>query len=106
MRHLDDETAGVTTFSGCSINTAGHGYELTATDGALTGTSQPFDISVGPAAHLVFTQQPGGDLADGNPTGGVAFPSQPIVTIVDAGGNPCHHRQVHRGLGDQAGHAH
>ena len=83
-----NETAGVTTFSGCSINTAGHGYELTASDGALTGTSQPFDISVGPAAHLVFTQQPGGDLADGNPTGGVAFPSQPIVTIVDAGGNP------------------
>ena len=75
---------GVATFAGCKI-TLGSGtpgtYSLGATDGTLLpATSSPFTVS-GPPTHLVFTQQPGGS------TGGVAFGSQPIVTVEDAGGN-------------------
>jgi trimeric autotransporter adhesin len=73
---------GVTTFSGCTIDKNGTGYQLTATDTTLTTDSAPFNVSVGPAAHLVFTTQP-----DGNATAGSAFPTQPKLTIEDAGGN-------------------
>ncbi len=76
-------SAGVATFSGCNINLAGSGYTLTATDGSLTaGISSPaFNVSVGPAAQLGFTTQPGGATA------GSAFTTQPVVAIEDAGGN-------------------
>ena len=70
------------TFSGCAINTAGTGYTLTAVDGSLTTTnSSTLNITVGAAAKLVFTQQPS------NSTGGIAFGTQPKVTVQDAGGN-------------------
>ena len=70
------------TFSGCKINTAGTGYKLHATDGSLTAAdSSTFTITVGSAAQLVFTQQPASS------TGGTAFPTQPKVTVEDAGGN-------------------
>ncbi|MFL6113099.1 MAG: LamG-like jellyroll fold domain-containing protein, partial [Catenulispora sp.] len=73
---------GVANFSGCDIDKSGSGYTLTATDGALSpATSAPLNIAVGPAAKLVFTQQPGGAQA------GLAFASQPQVTVEDAGGN-------------------
>jgi len=76
------ETNGVVSFSGCKIDTAGTGYKLHATDGTLTSTdSASFSVTVGPAAQLAFTQQPAGA------TGGVAFTTQPKVTIQDAGGN-------------------
>jgi trimeric autotransporter adhesin len=75
-------TGGVTTFSGCKIDKAGAGYQLTATDGTLTATSAAFSIAVGPAAQLAFTTQP-----DGNATAGAAFPTQPKLTVQDAGGN-------------------
>src|SRR5207244_3502105 len=53
------------------------------TDGALTAVdSSTFTVSVGPAFQLVFTTQPGG-----SPTGGVAFPTQPVVQVQDAGSN-------------------
>ena len=78
--------AGVAAFSGCKIDAAGTGYTLTATDAgdSLTSPSVPssaFDVTVGPAAQLVFTTQPG------NGTGGSALSTQPTVTIEDAGGN-------------------
>jgi trimeric autotransporter adhesin len=77
-------SAGVATFSGCAVDKAGSGYTLTATDGTLTsGFSTAFSVSVGPAAKLGFTTQPGGTF-----TAGVAFPTQPVVTVEDAGGNP------------------
>src|SRR5207248_1198128 len=47
----------------------------TATD------SSSFNVTVGAAAQLVFTQQPAGA------TGGSAFTTQPKVTVQDAGGN-------------------
>jgi hypothetical protein len=76
-------TAGVAAFTGCSINKAGTGYTLAATDGTdlLTHASTPFNVTVGAVAHLVFTTQPG------NGTGGSALAPQPTVTIEDAGGN-------------------
>ncbi len=73
---------GVVTFSDLSINKVGTGYQLAASSGALTGaTSSAFNITVGPATQLVFTQQPTGS------TPNVAFPTQPIVQVQDAGGN-------------------
>ena len=50
---------GVATFSNLSINKAGTGYVLTATDGALTSVaSNSFNIAAGAAAKLAFAQQP------------------------------------------------
>ena len=75
--------AGVTTFSGCTIDSANSGDILTATDTAdsLTNTSSSFDVTIGVPAQLVFTIQPGAATA------GSAFVTQPTVTIEDAGGN-------------------
>src|SRR3954454_24219396 len=75
-------SAGEASFPGCKIDKKGTGYTLTATDGALTSaTSSAFNVTVGTAAKLAFTQQPS------NPTGGIAFTTQPKVTVQDAGGN-------------------
>ena len=75
-------SAGVATFTGCSINTEGTGYELHAVDGSLTtANSTPFDVTVGAASQIVFTVEPG------NATTGSPFGTQPVVTIEDAGGN-------------------
>jgi hypothetical protein len=73
---------GVTSFAGCEIDKAAGGYVLSATDGDHTVASAAFAVGVGPAAQLLFTTQPGGGA-----TGGTAFPTQPVVTAVDAGGN-------------------
>jgi hypothetical protein len=65
-----------------SINKIGTGYTLRATDGSLTFIdSSGFNITVGAAAKLAFTTQPGGG------TGGTAWSQQPVVTVQDAGGN-------------------
>ena len=76
--------AGVTTYTGCAIDTANAGDVLTATTTQgvlLSTTSVAFDVTVGAPAQLVFTTQPAGAIA------GSAFARQPIVTIEDAGGN-------------------
>jgi hypothetical protein len=73
---------GVATFSTLSLNTPGTGYTLTATATGLTGaTSNAFNISVGPAAKLVFTVQPGNAVA------GVAMTPAVKVAVQDAQGN-------------------
>lgn len=75
-------TNNVATFSGCKITTAGTGYTFTATASGVTGaTSSTFDITVGSAAKLGFTQNPGGGSAT------VVWTQQPIVAVQDAGGN-------------------
>jgi hypothetical protein len=75
-------SAGVASFSGCKIDKAGTGYTLTASAASLTSaTSSAFNITVGPAAKLAFTQQPAGAVT------GVAFTTQPKVAVQDAGGN-------------------
>lgn len=76
-------TAGVATFSGCKINKAGNGYTLKASDAGdgLNATSPGFNIAVGPASQIIFTTQPSGGAQN------VAWATQPMVTIEDAGGN-------------------
>jgi hypothetical protein len=75
--------AGAASFSGCQIDKAGTGYELTATDttDSLTATSGKFNVVGGAPAQLVFTSQPGGG------TTRTAWPLQPTVTIEDADAN-------------------
>jgi hypothetical protein len=48
-------SSGVASFAGLSINLAGTAYQLTATNGALTADSSPFNIT---ANGLVFIVQP------------------------------------------------
>jgi hypothetical protein len=75
--------AGVATFTGLSINKAGTGYTLGATSVPLTSaTSSTFNITPGTPTQLAFTTSPS------NSTGGVAFGTQPVVTVEDADGNP------------------
>ena len=79
---LSSRSSGVTTFSRCEIDRAASGYRLRASDGTISGDSNAFNVTVGSTADIVFTTQPGGGA-----TGGLAFPTQPVVTAVDAGGN-------------------
>ena len=77
---------GQATFSGLFIDKTGTGYTLTATGSTVNTTpgivvSNGFNVTAGSAVNLVFTIQPG------NGKGGTPFSVQPVVTIVDAGGN-------------------
>ena len=73
---------GVTSFGGCAIDKVGTAYVLQAGDRTLSGSSAAFDVTPGAVTRLVFSTQPGGGA-----TSNVAFPSQPVVTALDAGGN-------------------
>ena len=54
----------------------------TATSAGLTSaTSSTFNITVGAAAKLAFTTQPGGGTAN------TTWATQPVVKVQDAGGN-------------------
>jgi hypothetical protein len=76
-------TNGSATFAGCAIDKIGTGYTLGATSGALlAGTSTAFNVTLGAAAKLLFTQQPVGNVGVG-----VNLPTQPKVSVTDAGGN-------------------
>jgi hypothetical protein len=81
-------SAGVATFAGCKItgtNATGTGYRLTAADTTVgsghpytPGTSSAFDVP----DNLTFEIQPGGGAGSGNRAqGGIAFSSQPKVTV-------------------------
>jgi hypothetical protein len=72
---------GVVTFSACELDKVGSAYQLHAGDGTRTADSAAFDVTAGAMASLVFTTSPS------NATGGSAFPTQPVVTALDAGGN-------------------
>ena len=72
---------GVATFNNLSINNAGNGYTLGATDGSLTAaTSSSFNI-VGPAAKLAFGVQPV------NTATGATISPPITVKVEDANGN-------------------
>ena len=74
--------SGVATFSNLSINKAGTGYVLTATDGALTSAaSNGFNITPGAAAQLAFGQQPT------NATAGASISPAVTVLVQDTLGN-------------------
>ena len=65
--------SGLATFSGCSINNVGVGYQITATAGGLTSAvSSLFDV----ADRLVFTTQPSASTS-----AGVVFATQPVVAV-------------------------
>jgi len=73
---------GVATFSGLGISgTAGTTYTLTYSDGALTVVSQSIVPTVGAATAVAISTQPSGAV------NGVAFTTQPVVRIIDSGGN-------------------
>ena len=77
---------GIATFTSCTIDKIGTGYTLTATDTADSLTtpsvpSSPFNITPGQPYRLAFTTTPGTTVA------GDRFANQPVVTLLDAGGN-------------------
>ncbi len=76
-------TAGVASFSGCSIDKAATGYRLTATSYPVytSATSNAFNVAVGTPTKLVWTAQPNSGVA------AQPFATQPVVSITDAGGN-------------------
>jgi hypothetical protein len=81
--------AGVANFSGegLNINLVGNNKVLTATAtvtaGTETATTSPaFTITFAPASQVVFTTQPSASTV-----AGVAFATQPVVTIEDQFGN-------------------
>ncbi|HXN04491.1 MAG TPA: hypothetical protein VN895_06635, partial [Candidatus Acidoferrum sp.] len=74
--------SGLSAFSDCAIDKAGTGYQLRATAGGVAKDSATFDVTVGPAAKLVFTTEPSSAA-----THGVVFAQQPVVSVEDAGGN-------------------
>ncbi|MFL5818104.1 MAG: hypothetical protein ACJ76L_10960 [Conexibacter sp.] len=73
---------GVTSFTGCTIDKVGNAYVLQASDRTLSGSSSALNVTVGAATRLVFSTQPGGGAVSN-----AAFPTQPVVTALDAGGN-------------------
>ncbi len=80
-----NEILGVVTFTGCTVNTAGSSYTLTASDGPTdTGsgvasiTSNPFQV-IDATGNLVFSTQPKG----GN--SGLAFATVPVVQVDENG---------------------
>lgn len=76
-------SGGVATFTDLAIDLAGTGYTLSFSVVAPLPPvdSAPFDITVGAAAGLRVATQPGGASA------AAAFVTQPVVEVVDAGGN-------------------
>ena len=70
---------GVATFAGCTIDKAATGYQLTATSGALTGTSATFTVHVGAISAVKFIDQP--------PSGRAGALFAPTVGVYDNGGN-------------------
>ena len=66
------------------IDTAGPNYVLIATEASSTFDavySNMFAVYSGSATQLLFTSQPSGS------TGGIVFGIQPVVVVLDAGGN-------------------
>ncbi|MHC4841299.1 MAG: beta strand repeat-containing protein [Planctomycetota bacterium] len=74
-------SSGIVTFSGLAIDLAGTNYTLDFTSGLPTVVSAQFDIVVGSAAALRISTQPGGASQAS------AFTTQPVLEIIDAGGN-------------------
>lgn len=80
---------GIATFSGLRIDTSGKGYTLVfgKERGGYTPVVSPtFDVTVGAEFQLFVERHPRvSTLPRGQP--GYLFPTQPIVSILDAGGN-------------------
>ncbi len=72
---------GVATFSGLSFTGTIGNFTLTFSDGTRS-TTNAFTLNVGAAAALQFVTPPSASAANG-----VALATQPVVKVVDAGGN-------------------
>ncbi len=74
--------AGVATFTNLAITgTGAHTLSFATVTPALTGTSASFTVGAGAPAQLGVFTQPAGAVS------GVAFTTQPVIEIRDAGGN-------------------
>jgi hypothetical protein len=75
-------SSGVATFTNLVITGTAGNFTLTFTPTSLTAiTSGSFALTFGSAAALAVTTQPSGAVNN------VAFTSQPVVRVVDSGGN-------------------
>jgi protocatechuate 3,4-dioxygenase beta subunit len=75
-------TNSVANFTGVKVDKIGNGYTFVASSPGLTNaTSNSFNITEGTPTQLSFQTQPG------NGTGGNDLSVQPIISILDAGGN-------------------
>jgi hypothetical protein len=77
--------AGVATFSGLGLNALVGSYTLTfadSTDSPTTTASNSFTVKVGAVAKLAFATAPAAGAVSG-----VALTPQPVVDVVDSGGN-------------------
>ena len=75
-------SSGMGTFTDLAIDCAGSGYTLQATvNGLPSVVSQPFNVNVGPAHHLLFLAAP-----NNTPAGNTLVPN-PQVRVVDLGNN-------------------
>lgn len=72
--------AGVAAFTTCSIDLTGLKALGAAAAGLTSATSATFTVTVGAPAKLAINQP-------NNTTSGTAFTTQPLVTVLDAGGN-------------------
>jgi protocatechuate 3,4-dioxygenase beta subunit len=76
-------SSGVATFAGLSIEAVGS-YALVASSGPLSSAPSPsFDVAPAAAARLAFARSPGASA-----TAGEELAPAPIVTVLDAFGNP------------------
>jgi hypothetical protein len=85
------EFYGVVTFSDCSINMAGTGYSLRATDGALhSATSTIFNVTAGVATQAAITSAPfnvvPASWASGNPTTSASAIAVTLSSTTPGGG--------------------
>ena len=76
--------SGIATFTGLVITGFVGPYTLNfAAPGLLAVVSDPILLGTGPANSVTIATQPSGSA-----TSGVAFPQQPVIQVVDIGGNP------------------
>jgi hypothetical protein len=85
------EFYGVVTFSGCSVNMAGTGYSLTATDGGLqSAASSTFNVTAGAALQAAITSAPldvvPASSASGNPITGASPIAVTLSSTTPGGG--------------------
>ena len=74
--------AGIAAFQGCAISAPGAGYTLVASSPGLSSvTSAPFNVGGSQPLSLRFATQPGGAVPS------VAFTIQPVIQVLDGGGN-------------------
>jgi hypothetical protein len=77
-------SGGTASYTGCAITKPGSGYKLTATSTpsrTAPVNANSFNITTGNASKLAFSQSPNSS------TGGIAFSTQPKVTVQDQNGN-------------------